>query len=145
MSDVLTVLASSTSLNYIKNAGGFITVQRMEELPLQQKHPTVALKDGGSDPTHYSSRVKWIPFKLEVICTSKIHNQYKKVKGDSNWAKPALQVATDVRGVLDLNRIDLKYARVVWTEDRELEILNELENEFLVAKTMVFEYIRIEP
>ena len=128
---------------YIKAGGGVLISQDNEEIPLQKKTPYVALlgRDAGGI-LHWSSRKRWIPFILEVVAVQRNFERENSV-ASSLFKKGVSEVAKDLRFIVDMNRINGKYARVLLREEGQPQKISE-GNMHLLGKALTFEIVRIE-
>lgn len=143
LADFKKVILDDPRLAYIKNGGGVVISQDNEEIPLQRKTPYVVLIGrNAAGILHWSSRRVWMPFLLEVVAVQQIFERENSV-GSSPFKKGVAEVARDVRGVVDMNRINGKYARVFLREEAQPQRISE-GNMHLLGKALTFEIVRIE-
>lgn len=143
LDDAKNRLDNDPRLDYVHRAGGVIVVQNMEQFPLQVKHPTIALtEEGTGDILHWSSRRRWIPFRLHVHVVQQIFEREGILVGNPR-DKSVQEMAKDVRFILDMDRIGGKYARFLMTGESKANMF-ESGNMFLLEKPLIFEVVRIE-
>ena len=143
LADFKKVILDDPRLAYIKAGGGVVTAEDFEEIPLQRKTPYVALiARNAAGILHWSSRRTWIPFFLEVVAVQRIFER-EDSSTSSLFKKGVHQVAREVRQVVNLNRINGKYARVFLREEAQPRKISE-GNMHLLGKALTFEIVRIE-
>jgi hypothetical protein len=141
--DVMELLKSDGRLTYIQNGGGIFAISRLDEFPHQVKTPSVVLIDQGTaDVRHLSSHVVWLGFRLRLYCVQRLFDRKEAISG-SPFVKNVEDVATDVRHVLDMNRMNGKYAKAFFITGDETAPLDR-NNMHLQQKGLTFEYVRIE-
>ncbi len=143
LEDVQKVLKGDPRLDYIHRAGGVITAQNMDQFPLQQKTPCIVLtEEGAGGILHWSSRRRWIPFRLQVHVVQRIFNREGILVGNPR-DRSVNEMAKDIRFVLDMDRIGGRYARfLLISEDKANQF--EFGNMFLLEKPLTFDVVRIE-
>ncbi len=143
LKDVKKELLAHPRLAYIKRAGGVVESQSIELFPLQSKLPAIVLiEEGTSEVKHWSSRKRWMGFRLKIYAVQQIFDREGVLVGKIN--EPGVNgVARDIRFVLDMNRLKGRYARFLLVSEDKTELFNA-GNNFLLGKPLTFDVARIE-
>jgi hypothetical protein len=143
LKDVRDLLNAAPTLSYIHSAGGVRIISEMDNIDHQMKTPFVIIEDGiDADIQHLSSRVIWRGMNVKVRCIQRIFEKMEVIIG-SSFNRGVEEIADDVRTVLDMDRMNGKYARAYWQSSEQAAAIGD-GNIHLIEKTLNFSYVRIE-
>ena len=141
--DIKFVLLNDPRLVYVKSGGGVLTLRGLEDYPLQTKTPSIVIFDSGTNGVlHWSSHRRWMPFSVRISAVQRIFNREHKIVG-SDTEKGVDEIVKDIRYVLDMNRLNGRYARMfLRDESPPTQIVDG--NVHLMEKALTFEVVRLE-
>ena len=143
LKDVRGLLNAAPSLSYIHSAGGVRILSELDNIDHQIKTPFIILEDSADQEVqHLSSRVIWRAINVKVRCIQRLFEKSEILIG-SNFNRGVDEISDDVKSVLDMDRMNGKYARAYWQGTEQAGNIGD-GNIHLIEKTLNFSYVRIE-
>ena len=141
--DVRELLLADPRLDYVKRAGGVFELQSFDQFPHQHKLPAIVLtEDGVGEIKHWSSRRRWMGFRLQIHVVQQVFDRQGMIAGKKG-DRSVHEMAKDVRFVVDMDRIGGKYARFLLIGEDKANTFED-GNMFLLEKSLTFDVARIE-
>lgn len=142
--DIEKLINESDALSYIRDGGGVVILQSLDQFPHQHDSPMIVLISGGTpEIIHYSSRGVRRNMTINIHCIQRAFNRQEIVAGGEH-IRGIESISKDVRELVNLERFGGKYMRAILTGEAPVEVLVSERNPHLQEKALTFQFSRLE-